>query len=205
MGNKKVDRRIVRTRKVLKDAFISLIQEKEVEAISVTDIVNRSEVNRSTFYAHFQDKEDLINCLIDELIMELIDSFEISHLSLIKPEKDFPIQAIEEMFAFVFENADYFKSLLYTTKVPQFTPELYANLYKYAVAKINELQEADYELGIHVGFYANYLASTFISFVHYWLFDKEQKYTPTYIANEYIKVLISNPLASYVRQRTMAK
>jgi AcrR family transcriptional regulator len=53
------DRRIQRTRQLLQDALVALILEKGYEATTVQDVIDRANVGRSTFYAHFQDKEDL--------------------------------------------------------------------------------------------------------------------------------------------------
>jgi AcrR family transcriptional regulator len=54
------DRRTQRTRQALSHALIALIQEKHYEAITVQDICDRANVGRSTFYAHYQDKDDLL-------------------------------------------------------------------------------------------------------------------------------------------------
>ena len=54
------DRRIQRTRQLLLDSLIKLILEKGYEPITVQDILDRANVGRSTFYSHFQDKEDLL-------------------------------------------------------------------------------------------------------------------------------------------------
>ncbi len=54
------DRRIQRTRTALHDALLSLILEKRYEKITVQDIIDRADVGRSTFYAHFRDKDDLL-------------------------------------------------------------------------------------------------------------------------------------------------
>ncbi|MEK3935156.1 TetR/AcrR family transcriptional regulator [Sporosarcina sp. FSL W7-1349] len=205
MQRRKLDRRVVRTRKAIKDAFIALLYEKDLSDITITDIVDCSDVNRSTFYAHFHDKENLIDCLVDELIADLIASYQTTYQPFTKQNRGFPTRAIEAMFEFVSEHADTFKILLNTMKVPQFTPILYASLYKYAVEQINELRGAEYDLNVHYGFYANYLASTFISFIHYWLMNKDRKYKPEYIAEEYMKVLLSNPLSSYMRGRAVSK
>ena len=60
MAKKIVDRRIQRTRNLLLDALLSLILEKDFDLITVQDVIDRANVGRSTFYAHFQDKEDLL-------------------------------------------------------------------------------------------------------------------------------------------------
>jgi AcrR family transcriptional regulator len=54
------DRRTQRTRQALSHALIALIQDKRYDAITVQDICDRANVGRSTFYAHYQDKDDLL-------------------------------------------------------------------------------------------------------------------------------------------------
>jgi AcrR family transcriptional regulator len=60
MKQVKVDRRIQRTRRLLGDALLALIEEKGYGAITVQDILDRADLGRSTFYAHYRDKEDLL-------------------------------------------------------------------------------------------------------------------------------------------------
>jgi len=57
---RKVDRRVRRTQDLLQDALLSLIREKGFEALSVQDIIDRANVGRATFYAHFDNKQDLL-------------------------------------------------------------------------------------------------------------------------------------------------
>ena len=54
------DRRIGRTRRALHSAMIALVLEKGFEAVTIKDIVERANVGRSTFYAHYASKEDLL-------------------------------------------------------------------------------------------------------------------------------------------------
>ncbi len=54
-----MDRRIQRTRLLLQDALLALILEKGYDAVTIQNVIDRANVGRSTFYAHFQDKEDL--------------------------------------------------------------------------------------------------------------------------------------------------
>ena len=61
------DRRVHRTRKALQDAMISMIIEKGYEATTVQDIIDRANVGRATFYAHFADKETLFHSRLEDL------------------------------------------------------------------------------------------------------------------------------------------
>ncbi|HTP11730.1 MAG TPA: TetR/AcrR family transcriptional regulator [Anaerolineae bacterium] len=65
------DRRTQRTRQTLSDALIDLIQEKRYEAITVQDICDRANVGRSTFYAHYQDKDDLLASNFQQVMQSL--------------------------------------------------------------------------------------------------------------------------------------
>ena len=67
MAAKPEDRRIQRTQQLLRGALLSLIQEKGFEALSVQDIIDRANVGRATFYAHFDNKEDLLASGIEGL------------------------------------------------------------------------------------------------------------------------------------------
>ncbi|MEO6091426.1 MAG: TetR family transcriptional regulator, partial [Novosphingobium sp.] len=55
-----MDRRALRTRQALHQALIQLITERDYDTISVSDIADAANVGRSTFYAHFTDKDDLL-------------------------------------------------------------------------------------------------------------------------------------------------
>ncbi|NUT38706.1 MAG: TetR/AcrR family transcriptional regulator [Thermoactinospora sp.] len=61
------DRRVRRTRQAVQRALIELILDKGYDAVTVTDVINRADVGRSTFYAHFTDKQDVLFSNLDEL------------------------------------------------------------------------------------------------------------------------------------------
>lgn len=62
-----IDRRVARTRTALYDSLVSLIREKPYDEISVEEILGRADVGRSTFYAHFTSKDDLLERSLERL------------------------------------------------------------------------------------------------------------------------------------------
>ena len=62
----KIDRRILRTRDRLGDALMRLVLEKPFETITVQNVLDRAGVSRSTFYVHYNDKDDLFISDLDE-------------------------------------------------------------------------------------------------------------------------------------------
>jgi AcrR family transcriptional regulator len=75
------DLRVRRTKKMLREALIELVLEKGIEGITVNEITERAMINRSTFYRHYEDKNDLLERGIDEMLLELTDQ-------LVPPPKD---------------------------------------------------------------------------------------------------------------------
>ncbi|WP_039837218.1 TetR/AcrR family transcriptional regulator [Paenibacillus sonchi] len=67
------DPRVIRTRRLLQDAFAALLQEKDFESITVRDIAERATVNRTTFYAHFADKFEMLEAKLMESFMTIIN------------------------------------------------------------------------------------------------------------------------------------
>lgn len=73
--DKKDDLRVIKTKKILYETLIELMKTKTFEEIKVSDICTKALINRSTFYAHYDDKYELllefINSLKEEFINEL--------------------------------------------------------------------------------------------------------------------------------------
>jgi AcrR family transcriptional regulator len=68
---KATDRRVARTRRLLRDALHSLIREKNYDEIVVKEIIDRADVGRSAFYTHFRDKDDLLASSIEDLLADV--------------------------------------------------------------------------------------------------------------------------------------
>ena len=69
-----IDRRSARTRRLLHQALLSLILENDYEAITVQDIIDRADVGRATFYAHYAGKDDLLRKGFEKLRAEIQDA-----------------------------------------------------------------------------------------------------------------------------------
>ncbi len=69
----KIDPRVKRTRLLLEQAFMDLIEEKGFQAVTVQDIAERAGVNRATFYAHFAGKYELLDHRIRQGFLEEVD------------------------------------------------------------------------------------------------------------------------------------
>jgi len=71
-SKRRVDPRITRTKRLFKEAMISLLQENDDKSkVTVQRLAGRAELNRATFYLHYQDIEDLMEQMVNEVLEEL--------------------------------------------------------------------------------------------------------------------------------------
>ena len=66
------DRRVRRSRRAIQEAFIPLVLEKGFGAVTVEAIIQRADVSRATFYAHFSDIDQLLRSAVTDLIQDLV-------------------------------------------------------------------------------------------------------------------------------------
>lgn len=62
------DKRIIKTRKSLKNAMIEMLEEKDFEHISITELCKTADISRITFYSHYGDKYVLLNEIFDDML-----------------------------------------------------------------------------------------------------------------------------------------
>lgn len=70
----KLDPRVRRTRNLILQAFSDLLAEKSFDSISVQDVTQRAEINRATFYAHFEDKYALLDYWVQQQFRHEIEA-----------------------------------------------------------------------------------------------------------------------------------
>jgi AcrR family transcriptional regulator len=75
------DRRVARTKRALERAMVDLILEKGFESTNISEIAERANVGRSTFYTHYADKEDLLQGALEQLKADLQSWSEGARLS----------------------------------------------------------------------------------------------------------------------------
>jgi AcrR family transcriptional regulator len=105
-AQKKTDARVRRTRDALGDALIALMQEKQFDTITVQDVLDRAHVSRSTFYAHYTDKDDLLMSDAEEFF-EAISTALSAHGD--KSDRVFPVQ---EFFSHLANVQPFYKALV---------------------------------------------------------------------------------------------
>lgn len=108
MGEK-VDRRIRKTKAQLRAGLTRLMREKSVKEITVKELVDEVDINRSTFYLHYTDINQLLESLEEELLSEIIGVIQ-THSIESFDESSFPF--IQDIFTILSKNVDLCCALL---------------------------------------------------------------------------------------------
>ena len=95
------DRRLTKTRHAIRETFLLLLKEKNIDKITVAELCRRADVGRGTFYLHYNDIYDLYNHIEAEVFNELSSFFDAS-MSICDP-KNF-LQLIETITQYISSN-----------------------------------------------------------------------------------------------------
>jgi AcrR family transcriptional regulator len=99
------DLRARRTRKLLRDALLELIEERGFDAITVEELASRAMVSRSAFYRYYQDKYDLAEQIFEEAMSALLNA-----VGEMGPER--PPQVWVKFFEHIAEYERFYRALL---------------------------------------------------------------------------------------------
>jgi len=161
MNHSKHDRRSQRTRHLLSAAFVQLLKEKGYSAITVSDIIERANIGRSTFYSHYRDKDDLFVGELDRVI-ELL-SHRAPH------QEDMPFFPSLGLFQHVGEEYELYKSLVWTPGIDLLIKHLQTSLSH----RIEQgLQNSQQEFELPIPILASFISGSFLTLLKWWLENK---------------------------------
>ena len=183
MSKKVVDRRIQRTQQLLQDALIALILEKGFDAVTVQDIIDRANVGRSTFYAHYQDKEDLFLGGLEHLRAEFED-----HLKGQSAMEENPWSLSLIMFKHAQEYRRVYKALV----GGKGGHAMLAHIQKFLMAHIDEHLKSHFRARkksrIPLEILSTYIVSSLTTLLTWWL-DNDSPYSAEQM-NDYYRQLV---------------
>lgn len=136
-------RSAVRSRKMIVNALVDLLQEKSLDKITITDVVNRAQLNRGTFYAHYVSIEDVLQQMIWQTFLPIQNALSKDQVCLENVAETL-LKQIQEIIE---------SDLLFFQKVSQSNASTY--IYKHLISAVEEYMlqhEQDYAFGKHEDF-----------------------------------------------------
>ncbi|MEN8702328.1 TetR/AcrR family transcriptional regulator [Bacillus infantis] len=169
----KVDPRIIRSKRMFKEALVSLLQENgDQSKLTVQKLADRAELNRATFYLHYQDIEDLKEQMVDEALQELTETLH----PLYAENEDQTTPPIVSFLEHIYEHADLFNVMLESK-------DFRSKLFDIITGIISTRRETRKGKGRSPQVPIEIIASSTFGIVSWWI-QKGMPYTPGYLAEQ---------------------
>jgi AcrR family transcriptional regulator len=170
MKQEKQDRRSQRTRQLVVAAMTELLQTKRYDAITVQDLLDRAGIGRSTFYAHYYDKEDLLAAVVERQIAMMR-----RHL----PGSDAGQHILPslELFRHIRENYQIFQPMVRGRAGEAMWDACHVILCRVVEQALVIACPADSHPSVPLEVMAQYLAGAFWNLLKWWL-EADMPYTP---------------------------
>jgi AcrR family transcriptional regulator len=171
-----LDRRVQRTRELLRESLMELILEKGYDAITVQEITDRANLGRATFYLHYNDKEDLLFSTLQDTVEELKQLVKTGKREM-RLDAEWP-----NVFAFehAAEHADFYRVLL----GGEGSGKLLLQLRSYITNVIEEIISTTLPAGrssIPLDVASNYFSGALLMMIEWWL-RSDMPYSSTEMA-----------------------
>ncbi|MCM1053122.1 MAG: TetR/AcrR family transcriptional regulator [Ruminococcus sp.] len=136
----KTDLRILKTKNNLYQTLENLLKEKPFEEIKVSDICNAALINRSTFYAHYNDKYELLEEFFNTLKSNL--SNELNKNTNIKNSKEYYLELIKLLLDHIESKIDTYKAIMINNRNSITMDIFYEAIYKDIIKQIDEISNS---------------------------------------------------------------
>ena len=181
----KLDRRVRKTRKALREAMQDLMSEKGYDQVTIEELTERADIGRTTFYLHYSAKQDLLLEQFDELLSQLLT--ELADIPLtswtqqgqVLPTKDHPGLPVCMIFQHAADNEELYSLVLHGDGVDQASQRLQAMMTKAVSAFFDPKMDDSVgrlSLPVPVELFGNYFAGALLGMIKWWL-DEGMPYT----------------------------
>lgn len=189
------DRRVRRTKKLLKYALLEWMYKKSYEQITVTDIVDHADYNRATFYRHYNQKGDLVKEIITDQTNGLIQAFRFPykknnyiHLNALSPSEIV-------IFNHIIENKHFYGLWKEFEAIPGFYESFLQSITRFFKQDINLI--TPYHDGLDNNMYTSFYAYGILGIILNWI-KNDFEQSPDYMANQLCKIINYYPAESFI-------
>ena len=180
------DPRVLRTRRLLRQALVELVSEQDFESITVQDITDRATLNRATLYLHYQDKYDLLEDVFHKMIAGLVP---LPPPQLTEQDRFNAIEQVTGIIAHFAEHDAFYRALLGQRGVPAFISEVRAYIEGVISAWITALQPDVNQQLVHTDVVLSFYASACLGVIVWWL-ENDTPYPPDMLTKQIIRCIM---------------
>lgn len=189
------DRRIRKTKEAIQNNFLELLKEKDLEKITIQDIANKADINRGTFYLHYEDKYYLLSEIEDEYVQSLARNVDLNEII----DNSVDIETFAERFfenilkkivAYIYKNIEFYKVIFTLNCTNQLEEKLAALMYQNMEKQLAPSRTVS---NIPLAYFHSYTYGAMISIIKYWVLD-EDRMPPDELVNHIFKIIFNGPL-----------
>lgn len=185
--NEKTDLRIIKTKKLLYETLENLMKSQAFEEIKVSDICTHAMINRSTFYAHYADKYELLAAYINDLKNSL--AHELEKNQNIRNSKEYYLEMIKLLLDHIEQKKETYVSIMIYNRNSITIDILYDVINKDIIKQIQESKEITKD-SIPSDIISKFYLGAVLNVCLEWL-KHDNKYSKQEIIH-YIEMLIPN-------------
>ena len=195
----KVDPRVRRTRRMLRDALVSLILEKDFASISIREITERADLAYITFFRHFESLDQLLMEALDEGLAELM-----VHIETIAKQSETSALETEGrlIFEYIGEKADLFHILFKSQSVTRVRKKVVRNIAAIFQKSCAPLERLGSQVTINIA--SNHIATSLLSLTEWWL-DNNMNPAPAQMGKVYKSLIIDSTVGAVSSLSTISK
>ena len=162
-----VDPRVRRTRRLLRNALVSLILERDYPSITIKEITERAEVAYITFFRHYNGTDELLMEILEEGLAELL-----RHIAVLARKSDDPANEIEGklIFEYINQNSDLFRILLKSQSVTRIRKSVIQNIATMYHDSCSFLQQPNNYIPANMA--SSHMATALLALIEWWLENK---------------------------------
>ena len=186
----KIDPRVRRTHRLLRDALVSLMLEKDYTAISIKEITNRAEVAYITFFRHFESLDQLLLQVLDEGLADLL-----LHIETLAQHSETAALETEGrlIFEYIQQRADLFHILLKSQSVARVRKRIIRKIA--VIFQMSCLPLARSGNPMTVAILSNHIATSLLALIEWWLDNKMRPPAPQ-MGKVYKSLIIDSTVGS---------
>jgi AcrR family transcriptional regulator len=188
------DRRSQRSQQALIGALIELMAVKNYDSISINEIVEKANVGRSTFYAHYQTKDDLVKSGFERILDETLD-----HIVLSKNEQNLTVDTTM-LFQHAAGHYHLYKALMWGSGFKILTKDELYILSEKLQQRLSQFFPDENKISVPLSVLSNSFSGNLLIFLKWWL-DNKMPYSPEKM-DQLFQILVMPGIKSALEMRT---
>ncbi len=182
MRDSSTDKRVMHSKRRLKQSLLTLMQTKKLEDITITELVAHANLTRATFYKYYDSTEQLLREIEDDVVADLVSSY-ISYLE--NPANTSRISAsVIQIFEHVYQHTDFYKVIFNCDLPSAYQNRIVDELKNLAYEELKYLPTSPV---INLELRANYKAYSWLGLIIAWVRGGFE-FTPDYVADQFSEI-----------------